>query len=289
MPMPIITMLSDFGLRDPYVAEMKAVVLSICPRATIIDLSHEVKKFDVRMGAFILASAAPYFPPGTIHVAVVDPEVGTKRRPLIVETSRALYVGPDNGVLMLAAQKDGIRHVRNIVNRRYMLPEVSRTFHGRDIFSCAAAHLARGVPPSEFGPEIHEYVFPTFAKPGLKRNRLLGEIIYIDDFGNLITNISPEDLKKANLNDGASFHIKLGDKTLTLRLCSAYGEVPKQEPLAIIGSSNFLEVAVNQGNASKTFQIKTGDPVSISPKPLRKPFRLKHSETKLAPSFPRGP
>jgi len=264
--MPIITMLSDFGLRDPYVAEMKAVVLSICPGATIIDLSHEVKKFDIRMGAFILASAAPYFPPGTIHVAVVDPDVGTRRRPLIVETPHALYVGPDNGILMLAAQKDGIYHVYNITNRRYMLPEISRTFHGRDIFSCAAAHLARGASPSEFGPEIHEYVFPTFARPSLEGDKLVGEIIHTDDFGNLITNISTEDLKKVNLKDGASFHIKLGDKTLTLRLCSAYGEVPKQEPLAIIGSSGFLEVAVNQGNASERSQIKTGDPVFLSVK-----------------------
>ena len=160
-----------------------------------------------------------------------------------------------------------------------MLPKISRIFHGRDIFSCAAAHLAKGVQPSEFGPEIHEYVFPTFARPSLEGNRLLGEIVHTDDFGNLITNISTEDLKKVKLKDGASFHIKLGDKTLTLRLCSAYGEVPQQEPLAIIGSSGFLEVAVNQGNASEKFQIKTGDPVSISPKPLRKPFRLKHSET----------
>lgn len=269
MPMPIITLLSDFGLRDPYVAEMKAVTLSICPEATLIDLSHEVKKFDVRMGAFILASAAPYFPLGTIHVAVVDPGVGTKRRPLIVETPHALYVGPDNGLLMLAAQKDGIRCLYNITNRRYMLPEISRTFHGRDIFSCAAAHLARGVPPSEFGPEIHEYVVPTFARPSLEGDGLLGEIVHTDDFGNLITNLSTEDLKKVNLKDGDSFHIKLGDKTPTLRLCSAYGEAPKQEPLAIIGSSGFLEVAVNQGSASEAFQIKTGDPVAISSKPLR--------------------
>ncbi|MEM2936519.1 MAG: S-adenosyl-l-methionine hydroxide adenosyltransferase family protein [Candidatus Bathyarchaeia archaeon] len=272
MPMPIITMLSDFGLRDPYVAEMKAVILSICPGATIIDLSHEVRKFDVRMGAFILASAAPYFPPGTVHVAVVDPGVGTRRRPLIVETPHALYVGPDNGILMLAAQKEGISHVREITSRRYMLPEISRTFHGRDIFSCAAAHLAMGVPSSEFGPEIHEYVVPTFARPSLEGDRLLGEIIYTDDFGNLITNISAKDLKRLNLKEGDSFRIKLGDKALTLRLCSAYGEVPKQEPLAIIGGSGFLEVAVNQGNASETLQTKTGDPVSLS---------VKNSETQL--------
>jgi S-adenosylmethionine hydrolase len=278
MLMPIITMLSDFGLRDPYVAEMKAVVHSICPEVTIIDLSHEIKKFDVRMGAFILASAAPYFPSGTIHVAVVDPGVGTKRRPIIIENPHALYVGPDNGILMLAAQKDGVCRVHNITNRRYMLPEISRTFHGRDVFSCAAAYLARGISPSEFGPEIHNYVFPTFARPVLEGGKLLGEIIYTDDFGNLITNVSTEDLKKVNLNKGASFPIKVGDKTLTLRLCSAYGEVSKQEPLAIVGNSGFLEVAINQGNASETFQIKTGDPVSISSKPLHKTFQSKKSE-----------
>jgi len=140
---PIVTLLTDFGLKDPYVAEMKAVILSICPEAWIVDVSHMVKKFDVRMGAFILAQAAPYFPAGTVHVAVVDPGVGTERRPIIVEAKRSFYVGPDNGVLMLSAKREGILHIYEIKNRKYMLQKISRTFHGRDVFSPVAAHLAR--------------------------------------------------------------------------------------------------------------------------------------------------
>ncbi len=261
--MPVITLTSDFGLRDPYVAEMKAVILSICPEATIVDVSHEIRKFDVRMGAFVLASATPYFPQGTVHVAVVDPGVGTRRRPIIVETSRSLYVGPDNGLLILSAQNEEISRVYHITNRRYMLPKVSRTFHGRDVFSCAAAHLAREVPPSEFGPEIRDYVTPKFARPTLKEGRILGEVIHVDDFGNLITNITAKALQKAGISEGLSISIRLEGKTLRLRLCSAYGEVSAQQPLAIIGSSDFLEVSVNQGDASEKFNAKAGSPLEV--------------------------
>ena len=262
--MPIITLLSDFGLRDPYVAEMKAVILSICPEAYIVDISHEIQKFNIRMGAFVLASATPYFPSGTIHVAVVDPGVGTKRRSLVVETKRCLYVGPDNGLLMLSAQRDEILHVHNIRNQRYMLPRVSRTFHGRDIFAPAAAYLARGHPPSEFGPEIYDHLIPKFAKPHFREGKLFGEVMHIDDFGNIISNISMKELEKVGVHEGYPLRVKLGGRALELRLCSAYGEVPVKTPLAIVGSHDFLEVSVNQGNASKAFRVKTGALIRIS-------------------------
>jgi len=262
-------LLSDFGLRDPYVAEMKAVILSICPEATIVDISHEIRKFDIRMGAFVLASATSYFPSGTIQVAVVDPGVGTERRPIIVETNRSSYVGPDNGLLMLSAQKEGISHVYHITNQHYVLPKISRTFHGRDIFSCAAAHLARGVSPPSFGPEVYDYVTPRFAKPYLKGDELFGEVLHVDNFGNVVTNISVKDLEKMGVQEGRFLYVKLGDKTLKLKLCSAYGEVPARSPLTIIGSSDFLEVSVNQGDASKAFQVKTGDPIKVSSSPFR--------------------
>lgn len=267
MVMPIITLLSDFGLRDPYVAEMKAVVFSICPEASVVDISHEIEKFNIRTGAFVLASAAPYFPQGTIHVAVVDPGVGTKRRPLVVETSRCFYVGPDNGLLMLSAQRGRILHVYNISNPRYMLTRVSRTFHGRDIFAPAAAHLAKGSPPSEFGPEDHDYVVPKFAKPRLRGDKLLGEVLHIDDFGNIISNISMKDLEKIGIGEGSFLHVQLKGKILTLKLCSAYGEVTAKTPLAIIGSTDFLEVSINQRNASEVFKSKIGDLIHISPFP----------------------
>jgi len=260
----IITLLSDFGLKDPYVAEMKAVILSIHPQARIVDITHEIEKFNTCLGAFVLASVTPYFPAGTIHVAVVDPGVGTKRRPIIVETKRSYYVGPDNGLLMLAAQKEGVGHVYHANNPQYMLPKVSRTFHGRDIFAPVAAHLARGSPPSEFGPEIQDYVFPKFAKPRVRKGELLGEVLHIDDFGNIVSNISAEDLEKMGIREGCSLRVKLDGDTLTLKLCSAYGEVPAETALAIIGSGDFLEISINQGSASRTFKVKNGDPVCVS-------------------------
>jgi S-adenosylmethionine hydrolase len=264
METPIITLLSDFGLKDPYVAEMKAVIMGICPEARIIDVSHDIEKFNIRMGAFVLASAAPHFLKGTIHVAVVDPGVGTKRRAILVKTSHAFYVGPDNGLLLLAAQKQGIKHVYNITNPRYMLSRVSKTFHGRDIFAPAAAHLASWSNPTDFGPEIHDYVIPKFAKPELTGNELQGEVLHIDDFGNIITNISAEDFEKTPIKEGSTFHLRFKDKgVIALRFCSAYGEAQVGKPLALIGSHNFLEISINQGNASKKFRTKTGDPITV--------------------------
>ena len=197
----------------------------------------------------------------------MDPGVGTKRRPIIVETKRNLYVGPDNGLLMLAAQKEGLLGVYHVNNPKYMLPRVSRTFHGRDIFAPAAAYLSRGTTPSEFGPEIQDYALPAFAKAHEGEGELLGEVLHIDDFGNVVSNISAENLKKMGMREGCSLRIKLDGKTLTLRLCSAYGEVPAETPLAIIGSGDFLELSVNQGNAARMFKTKTGDSLRVSSTP----------------------
>jgi len=165
---------------------------------------------------------------------------------------------------MLAAQKEGVGHVYHANNPQYMLPKVSRTFHGRDIFAPVAAHLARGSPPSEFGPEIQDYVFPKFAKPRVRKGELLGEVLHIDDFGNIVSNISAEDLEKMGIREGCSLRVKLDGDTLTLKLCSAYGEVPAETALAIIGSGDFLEISINQGSASRTFKVKNGDPVCVS-------------------------
>ena len=263
MEIPIIALITDFGLKDPYVAEMKAVILSICLKARIIDITHQVEKFNVRMGAFILASASQHFPKETVYVGVVDPGVGTKRRPIIVETSNSLYVGPDNGLLMMAAEKQGIKHVYEIRNKRYMLPKVSRTFHGRDIFAPAAAHLANGISPEEFGPEIKDYIAPEYAKPIIEGNTLIGEVLHIDDFGNLITNISEEALSEIGLAEGDLIKLSFRDKSLRLKICRAYGEVDAGEPLAIIGSHNFLEFSVNLGNAAKCFGLNVGDKLML--------------------------
>ena len=261
---PIISLLTDFGPKDPYVAEMKAVIVSICPEARIIDISHEIEKFNIRMGAFTLASAARYFPEKTIHVAVVDPGVGTKRRPIIVETHRFFYIGPDNGILMLSAQREEVRHVCQISNSSLMLSKVSKTFHGRDIFAPAAAYLAKGKQVSEFGPEINNYMVPEFAKPRMKGNELLGEIVHIDDFGNVISNVSTEDLKRIGAKEGIFLDLRLKEKAFRLRFCSTYGDVSVKQPLALVGSHEFLEISVNQGNAAKKFKVKIGDSIRLS-------------------------
>jgi hypothetical protein len=261
MARPIITLTTDFGLKDPYVAEMKAVILSICPHAVIVDISHQVEKFDVRMGAYILASASPYFPEGTIHVAVIDPRVGTRRRALCIKTKHSFFVGPDNGVLVLAAKAQGMERVYEISNRKFMLPKVSNTFHGRDIFSPVAAHLANGTLPSDFGPQIEKIVMPDFAKAVKKKDRLVGEVIHVDDFGNIVTNIGVEELDSMKI--GKVVKIRVKNRGLTMKFCKTYAEAKSKEPLVLIGSHGFLEISINQGNASEAFKVKRGDKVTF--------------------------
>jgi S-adenosylmethionine hydrolase len=258
---PIITLTTDFGLKDPYVAEMKAVILSICPNAQIVDITHQIEKFNIRVGSYTLACATPYFPKGTIHVAVIDPSVGTKRRPLLIETEKDFFIGPDNGVLALAAKAQEIRHVYEISNRNFMLPKVSNTFHGRDIFAPAAAHIANGVPPSELGPEVEDIVVPEFAKLAKKKNAVVGEVLHVDSFGNIITNFEEKELKLMGISD--TVNVKLKNRLLKLKLCKAYAETPPKQPLATIGSHNFLEIAINQGNAAEKFKAKTGDKITL--------------------------
>lgn len=258
---PIVTLTTDFGLADPYVAEMKAVILGINPNARIVDITHQIEKFNIRNGAFTLAAAAQYFPKGTIHVAVVDPGVGTKRRPILIETGKDFFIGPDNGVLALAAKNQGVRHVYEIANPKFVLPKISQTFHGRDIFAPAAAHLSKGTKPSEFGPEIRKIVVPKFAKITRKNNALKGEVVHIDSFGNIITNFTAKNLDDLGIKK--SVNIKLGDKRITLKLCRAYAEVEAGKPLAIIGSHDFLEISVNMGSAAQAFKVKVGDAVTL--------------------------
>lgn len=261
MPTKIITLTTDFGLKDPYAAEMKAVILSISPKTKTVDITHEIEKFNIRMGAYTLAAACPYFPKGTIHVAVIDPGVGTKRKAILIQTRNSYFIGPDNGVLVLAAKGQGIKHIYRIENPKFMLPRISNTFHGRDVFAPAAAHLANGISPSEFGPEIHEIVMPKFAKITERKNTLTGEVIHIDGFGNIVTNFTEKELESMGIKK--TVHLKLKNTELKLKLCKAYAEVNARQPLAIIGSHNFLEISINQGNAAQNSQIRVGDKVTI--------------------------
>jgi S-adenosylmethionine hydrolase len=259
----MITLTTDFGLKDPYVAEMKAVILGICPNAVIVDITHEVEKFNMRMGAYVLASATPYFPAGSIHVAVVDPGVGTQRRPIVIQTKQSFFVGPDNGLLVLAAEKQGIIRIHELANPRFMLPKVSHTFHGRDIFAPAAAYLMNGVKPEEFGSEIRKAVQPEFTKVTQRKGVLVGEVLHVDGFGNIITNINEKEVAQSRVKGAVS--VELSSYKLKLKFCEAYGETKPREPLALIGSHGFLEIALNQGNAAKRFKTKAGDRVTVSP------------------------
>ena len=255
----MITLTTDFGLKDPYVAEMKGVILSINPKAKIIDLTHGVEKFNTRMGAFMLASAAPYFPKGTIHLAVVDPRVGTERRALLVQTKKGFFVGPDNGVLMLAAQTQGIEHIYKLTNQKYMLPNISHTFHGRDIFAPVAAHLDKGNAHSKFGEEITDPITPNFTNIDRKNNLLIGEIMHIDGFGNIITNITQKELSQAK-----TLKVNLHNFSLQLEFSKTYAQTKPRESLALIGSHGFLEIALNQASFAEKYRVRPGDRIEVA-------------------------
>jgi S-adenosylmethionine hydrolase len=258
----MITLTSDFGLKDPYVAEMKGVILSLNPKATLIDITHESEKFNIRMAAFMLASVAPYFPQGTVHLAVVDPEVGTQRRAILVQTEKSSLVGPDNGLLILAAQNQGIRHVYQLTNHLYMLPKVSSTFHGRDVFAPAAAYLDTGVRPREFGPEITDPTIPELTKIKYLNGSLIGEVLHVDSFGSIITNINEKDLPQ---NSAEKVNVDLPGFSIKLSFGKTYAETKLKEPIALIGSHGFLEIALNQGSAAEKFHVKAGDKITVTP------------------------
>jgi len=263
---PIITLTTDFGLEDGYVGTMKGVILGINPEAAIVDLSHQIAPQSVRQAAYVLAAACPHFPPGTIHVVVVDPGVGSERRAIALETPTARFVAPDNGVLsyILAelgfsegeAIPPGCRAV-HLNNPRYWLVEVSSTFHGRDIFAPVAAHLSRGVPIEELGEPIEEIVVFPIPLPELRADgTLVGHVIHIDRFGNLIT-----DVKGRSLHLGSIIEVKGREIQGVSR---TYADVEEGELLALIGSSGRLELSVREGSAAQKLQAKVGDEVVVS-------------------------
>jgi S-adenosyl-L-methionine hydrolase (adenosine-forming) len=241
---------------------MKAVILSLAAKTQIVDVSHGIRKFNVRQGAFTLAGAAPYFPKGTIHVAVVDPGVGTKRLPILIQTKQGFFVGPDNGILTLAAENQGITHIYRLTEPKFMMPTVSSTFHGRDIFAPAAAHLELGVKPEQFGSEIKSVVKPDFVVVQKKGNCLVGEVLHVDDFGNVITNISQENLSQIKASGEINF--EAAGKRWKLGFFKTYAQAKPRTMLCLIGSHGFLEVAVNQGNAAKKLGVKAGDKIAVS-------------------------
>lgn len=260
MKLSIITLLTDFGTKDYYVGAMKGVILKINPQCTLIDISHQVSPQDIREGAFLLANTFSYFPEGTIHLAVIDPEVGGKRKPILLKTRNYFFVGPDNGLFTLAAQRDGVDRVIELTNSKYFLSSISSTFHGRDIFAPVAAHLSLGVRPQAFGKRIDQWVRLDLKKPEEKGSRLIGEVFLIDHFGNLISNIEKE--RVLGFIKDHSFVIKVGRERIS-KISQGYWEGRKDEILALFGSAGFLEIAVREGSAQKRLRLGRGDPILI--------------------------
>lgn len=265
-PPPIITFTTDFGLKDAYVGVLKGVVLSIEPGARLIDLSHEVEPHNVAEGAFLLRSAYRFFPSNAIHVAVVDPGVGTDRRAIAIQTTHGVFVGPDNGVFTYVLADQGAVAGHNaalqgaaaveLANSEFRLHDVSTTFHGRDVFAPAAAHIARGVPMAEFGPAVDRVALLQYSLPLTRGPDVLGTILHVDRFGNAISNIRHDDLPSSPIFELAGIEIE--------GLSASYQDARIN---ALIGSSGFVEVAVQNGSAASTMGLSVGDTVRVKRHP----------------------
>jgi S-adenosylmethionine hydrolase len=255
----IITLLSDFV--EVYPAWMKGVILKINPGACIVDISHSVTRHDVHAGAFILMTSAGYFPGGTVHIAVIDPGVGTKRRPIAIKAeSRGcgvhFFIGPDNGLLIPAARSIGKFEVYEIMKRELFREVVSSTFHGRDIFAPMGAHVSKGMDICDVGRQIFDFVTIDFGEGRKTGDILEGRIIFIDSFGNIVTNI-PSSIVDLKIGDMIEFQKK------RILFQSSYGFCRDGEPLVLIGSHGYLELAINQGNAAHFFNMKRGNEIVI--------------------------
>ncbi len=256
----IITLTTDFGIRDPYVGAVKGVILSINPFVNIIDITHEVYPQDIIGGAFAISQAYIYFPAGSIHVCVVDPGVGGERNPIAIKTERYVFVGPDNGIFSFVLGKERVLGCITLTNRNYFLDDISPTFHGRDIFAPAAAYISKGVSLYTLGIPVDNPVMLDIPEPSVNAHGVIGEVLYIDRFGNIITNIRKEDLKTIANPDAAVVSIKgveIGG------IAETYVDAGSKGLLALIGSSNHLEIACFKGSASDILGVKRGECVEV--------------------------
>jgi len=256
---PVLTLTTDFGTSDHFVGVLKGVILGICPEAQIVDISHEIRAFEISEGAFVIAQSYPYYAKGTVHVVVVDPGVGTARRPILVEAAGQYFIGPDNGVLSMVYGQEKHR-VRSITAAKYFRHPLSTTFHGRDLFAPVAAHLAAGVRPADFGKAIDDYLKLALDRPTRSGKRAwAGTILKIDRFGNLITNFHVRDFEHVR---SRPFEVSVGTRRLS-RLAIRYAEVAEPDPFVIVGSSGYLEIACNQASAARTLGCAVGAPVEL--------------------------
>lgn len=260
---PIITLTTDFGLNDHFVGTMKGVILSILPEAEIVDISHSVQAFDILDGALTIASAYSFFPTGTTHVVVVDPGVGSARRPLLCWTEKHNFIAPDNGVLSLVYAREERMSVRHISAEHYFRHPISNTFHARDVFAPAAAYLAKGVDTVKFGEVVDDYVRFNAPRPKpVDGQTLKGIVLKVDRFGNLITNFAPQDVLGLFQPEPPPFKIVVGKREIT-KINTNYADGAANEIFGILGSMGYLEIAANRAPAAQLTGANKGSEVTI--------------------------
>ncbi len=258
---PIITLTTDYGTSDHLVGVLKGVILRILPTATVVDINHHVVPFDVLDGALTIGSAYPYFPARTVHVVVVDPGVGTKRRPILVTAEQQYFVAPDNGVLSTVYDRDPGAIVRHITAEHYFLNPVSSTFHGRDVFAPVAAWLAKTGQTEAFGEEITDFMRFALPRPKTAGSTIKGVVLRVDSFGNLMTNLKADDVPPAAIGS-RRITLHIGGKRVE-QFALHFAEGAPGIPAALVGSSGFLEVVVNRGNAARMLGANRGAEVTI--------------------------
>ncbi len=256
----LITLTTDFGIEDPFVGIMKGVIARINPRAIVVDLTHGIPAQNILAAAMTLRHAVKYFPQKTIHVVVVDPGVGSTRRPLLIAVDETYFIGPDNGVLSLAGEGRQPNRIVHLSNPAYYLKPTSGTFHGRDIFAPVAAYLSLGIAPEAFGETLDDYIHIDPPEVVRAKRSVTGEIVYIDGFGNLFTNIQEQDLTGLG---GETLSIVLGELTIA-GLALNYSTVESGQPVALINSWGVLEIALNKGDVARRFSVRIGEKVYVS-------------------------
>jgi S-adenosyl-L-methionine hydrolase (adenosine-forming) len=260
----IVTITTDFGVRDHFVGAMKGVILTINPEANLLDISHDVVSFSVVDGAFTIAQAYSYFPSGTVHLVIVDPGVGGQRRPILVQTGRHCFVGPDNGIFSFIYEREERVTVRHITASHYFLQPVSRTFHGRDIFSPIAAWLTKGIDPAKFGEPISDYRRFANLNPTMEsEKRARGIVLKADKFGNLITNVSIAHFPQFVQPEAPVFQLEINGQQIT-HLRNTFEEGAPGEVFAIVGSSGYLELVCNGAAASRALNAGPGNEVVLT-------------------------
>jgi len=265
-PNGLVIMMTDFGIKDFYVGAMKGAIYKIFPQAKIDDISHNISPFDIKAGAYTLAKAAPEFPPGTVFVSVVDPGVGTARKPIALKTQNGNYfVAPDNGLLTLVGQEMGVAEVREITNREVMRQGMqSSTFHGRDIFGPTAANLAKGFPFEKVGPVLKKYIQLPIQSAKVTDGEITGQIDLVDEYGNAITNIHADLFVELGIQLGQVIEVEFGnDQIIRCQYTTAYGDVPGGEPVSVFGSGGVFEVAINQGNLADALKLKASGNIIV--------------------------